>query len=168
MAETEEQLADLTTHHIEGIARMGNKPFKVSLFSQIDGNLWTGGCPVDKAPGHFKYIVSLYPWGMYNHHDHQVYTETALFDSHDGVDEERVRHLAEYVNICRAKGPTLVHCQAGLNRSALVAATALILEGMPAAEAIKLMREKRCDAVLCNPAFEKWLLSFSTSTGKAK
>lgn len=154
----EEQQADLTTHHIEGIARMGNKPFRVSLFSKIDGNLWTGGCPIEEAPKHFKYIVSLYPWGAYNHHDHQVYTETALFDSHDGVDEERVRLLAEYVNLCRAKGPTLVHCQAGLNRSALVAGTALVLGGMEPAEAIKLLREKRCDAVLCNEAFERWLL----------
>ena len=153
-----ELLADLESHHIEGIARMGNKPFKVTLFSHIVGNLWTGGCPVSEAPKEFKFIVSLYPWGIYNSHDHQVYTETALFDSEEGVDEERVYLLAQYVNECLKLGPTLVHCQAGLNRSALVAATALIMGGMKPVDAIALLREKRCDAVLCNPAFEKWLL----------
>jgi hypothetical protein len=152
-------LADLTSHRIEGIARMGNIPFSVPLLSQIDGNLWTGGCPASEAPTEFKYIVSLYPWGKYRVHDHQVYTETKLFDSHDGVDEERVILLAEYVNLCRARGMTLVHCQAGLNRSALVAATALILGGMAPAEAVKLLREKRSVVVLCNPAFEQWLMA---------
>jgi hypothetical protein len=29
--------------------------------------------------------------------------------------------------------------------------------GMEPAEAIALLREKRCDAVLCNSAFEQWL-----------
>lgn len=152
-----EDLADLTSHHIEGIARMGNKPFKVSLFSHIDGNLWTGGCPVGAAPEQFKFIISLYPWGSYHVHDHQVHTETALFDAEDGVDEERVVLLAHYVNLCRKRGLTLVHCQAGLNRSALVATYALILDGMNPEDAINLLREKRCDAVLCNPGFERWL-----------
>lgn len=32
--------------------------------------------------------------------------------------------------------------------------------GRSAAEAIQLMREKRCDAVLCNKTFEKWLLNY--------
>ena len=153
------ELADLTSHRIEGIARMGNIPFSVPLLSQIDGNLWTGGCPVSAVPTEFKYIVSLYPWGRYRRHDHQVYTETKLFDGEDGVDEARVILLAEYVNLCRARGMTLVHCQAGLNRSSLVAATALILGGMAPAKAIQLLREKRSVAVLCNPEFERWLMA---------
>jgi len=61
------------------------------------------------------------------------------------------------VNACREDGPTLVHCQAGLNRSSLVAARALVLGGMTADDAIALIREKRSPACLCNPAFERWL-----------
>jgi protein-tyrosine phosphatase len=149
--------ADLTTHHIEGIARMGNKPFKVTLFSQIDRNLWTGGCPIVKAPEHFKFIVSLYPLEPYEIHGHQIVTQARLFDHGEMPDAEVLKVLADHVNRCVLVGPTLVHCQAGLNRSGLVAGLALIRMGMEPAEAIALLREKRCDAVLCNSAFEQWL-----------
>jgi hypothetical protein len=57
----------------------------------------------------------------------------------------------------RKTGPCLVHCQAGLNRSSLVVARVLMLEGATADEAIGLLREKRSPACLCNPAFEEWL-----------
>ena len=60
-------------------------------------------------------------------------------------------------NACRAIGPVLVHCQAGLNRSGLVTALALMRAGRSSKDAIDLLREKRCDAVLCNPAFHMWL-----------
>mgnify|MGYP001561544085 FL=1 len=66
--------------------------------------------------------------------------------------------LGAIVNGFAKRGPTLVHCQAGLNRSGLVAANALRLRGMPASEAIALLRRQRSPAVLCNSAFEEWLL----------
>jgi protein-tyrosine phosphatase len=54
----------------------------------------------------------------------------------------------------------LVHCQAGLNRSNLIAALALMrLTGCDAAAAIALLREKRSPLVLCNEAFEQYLLA---------
>ena len=54
-----------------------------------------------------------------------------------------------------------MHCQAGLNRSSLVVAIALLLSGEVSTgqEAIDLIREKRDPACLCNPAFEKWVRS---------
>jgi protein-tyrosine phosphatase len=51
------------------------------------------------------------------------------------------------------KGKTLVHCQAGLNRSGLVAAVALMKLGRTADEAIKLLRDSRSPMVLCNDTF---------------
>lgn len=156
-------LADLTTHHIEGIAREGMTPFKVSLFSQIDGNLWSGGCPRVSAPEHFKFIVNLYPWEPYRCHPHQALLQIQLFDSGEVPPEETLVALATTVNAFRKAGPTLVHCQAGLNRSGLVTALALILSGMEPAFAIQRMREKRCDAVLCNKAFEGWLRDYQSS-----
>lgn len=155
-----DQLADLTTHHIEGIAREGNTPFKVSLFSQIDGNLWSGGCPRDTAPAHFKFIFSLYPWEPYRIHEHQVILQARLFDHSELPDRGLLTMLAGAVNLARAVGPTLVHCQAGLNRSGLISALALITGGMKPAKAVALLREKRCDAVLCNRAFESFVLGF--------
>ena len=65
--------------------------------------------------------------------------------------------IATWVNTCRETAPTLVHCQAGLNRSSLVAARALVLGGRTPDEAITLIRRKRSPACLCNPAFERWL-----------
>ena len=67
--------------------------------------------------------------------------------------------LAHEVNRRRDLGQTiLVHCQVGLNRSATVVALALMLRGMKAADAIRLLREKRHRLVICNPHFERWLL----------
>lgn len=58
----------------------------------------------------------------------------------------------------------LVTCQMGRNRSAFVAALAIhILTGMPGRKALRLVRERRRDAVgvkaLANPAFQKYLLA---------
>ena len=50
------------------------------------------------------------------------------------------------------------NCQAGLNRSNLIAAQTLIFNGYAAREAIDLLREKRGPAVLCNQSFEQFLL----------
>lgn len=151
------EYADLDTHHIEGIAREGNKAFSVSLFSNIGENLIVGGCPRGAAPEWIKFIISLYPWEPYETHEGQVVTKAFLYDQGGTPNGPLVDALAKHVNECRAMGPTLVHCQAGLNRSNLVAARALILAGRTPDEAINLLREKRCDAVLCNASFERWL-----------
>jgi protein-tyrosine phosphatase len=151
------ELADFESHKIEGFAREGGKNFRVSLYSHIVGNLWTGGCPNPEAPQEFQFIVCLYPWEPYGIHDHQVMTTAKLFDA-PGIPCERLLYmLAAHVNECMKIGKTLVHCQAGLNRSGLIAGLALITQGMKPDEAIALLREKRCDAVLCNRVFENWL-----------
>ncbi len=151
------ELSDFTSHHIEGIAREGNIPFSVPLYSQIDGNLWMSGCPRGSVPEQFKFVISLYPWEHYAVLEHQIITQAQLFDSADVPDEGVLLAIARYVNEARKVAPTLVHCQAGLNRSGLITALALIESGATADEAITLLREKRCLAVLCNKAFEGWL-----------
>lgn len=158
-AATKDQFADLDSHHIEGIAAHGNTPFRVPLFSHIAGNLYVGGCPVGAVPEQFRFVVCLYPWGMgsYTLHASQVFVQAHLYDSAAMPDSGTVDAIAKAVLGFMAAGPTLVHCQAGLNRSGLVSARALILDGMPPADAIRLLREKRSEAVLCNPAFERWL-----------
>ena len=72
---------------------------------------------------------------------------------------EFILNLAAEVNELCEQGPTLVHCQAGLNRSSLIAAVALILAGVvdSGAEAAALLRERRSPACLCNQSFERWL-----------
>lgn len=150
-------LADFENHRIEGFATHGGQ-FSVPLFSQIEGNLWMGGCPVIAPPKEFEFVVSLYPWGDYSLHLHQLTLRWALYDSKDQpLDRERLLAVAGMVKKFMAMGPTLVHCQAGLNRSGLITALTLMLHGMTAQAAIDMLREKRCSEVLCNKHFEEWL-----------
>lgn len=152
------RLADLETHRIEGIAHMGNTPFSVPLFSQINETLWQGGCPVGEAPEEFDFIINLYPWEPYRVHDHQVSHIHTMYDSQTLADTRLIEYLSDLVNDCRKQGRTLVHCQAGLNRSAFITALALIKDGNAPEATIALLRTKRSPAVLCNSTFEKFLL----------
>lgn len=149
-------LADFASHRIEGFVS-GYGPISTPLFSQIDGNLWMGGCPVVALPKEFQFVINLYPWGEYELHHHHVSTSARLFDHGEMPDEKLLHALAAHVNECRAIGPTLVHCQAGLNRSGLVTALALMKAGKSSKDAVELLREKRTDAVLCNSVFHMWL-----------
>jgi hypothetical protein len=152
--------ADLTSHHIEGIAREGNKPFSMPLITHVVGNLWQGGCIGGvQLSDDFEFVVSLYPWEKYTIGPSTVRVEVKLFDSGEMPDERVLHDIARTINAFRTKGKTLVHCQAGLNRSSLVTALALMLDGMTAEDAIVLLREKRSPAVLCNETFERWLLA---------
>lgn len=151
---------DPTEQRMSGVAFHGNTPFDVPYISEIVPGLWQGGCRDGLVlPEHIKHVVSLYPWESYSHeHDLDSAINVRMYDS---VEQgfEQVDALAAWVNVCRSNAPTLVHCQAGLNRSSLVAARALILGGTVPSFAIALLREKRSPACLCNPAFEEWLLS---------
>lgn len=155
---------DLTSHHIRGFARAAieaGKParFDVPLISHIEGNLWVGGC-IDgvRLDDDFRHVVSLYKWERYAIGPFTKRVEVEMYDSDEVPDAEELGALAAMVNTFLAKGKTLVHCQAGLNRSNLVAATALILAGREPADAIALLRERRSPVVLCNEAFEAWLM----------
>lgn len=155
-----DELTDFTSQHIEGIAREGNKQFSVPLVTQVDENLWQGGCKNGvKLPSFFKHVISLYPWERFSiAHPLDSFLEVRLYDSGDMPDIAQLYSVAEWINVCRKHGKTLVHCQAGLNRSGLVTALALFLGGMKPVAAIALLRHSRCPAVLCNPVFKKWLL----------
>ena len=143
-----------------GVTRLGNKPFDVPFISELDDNLWQGGCQNGLVlPPFVEHIISLYPWERYEvRHNLKSSLSVVMYDSED-QSFAQVDGIAAWVNTCRADGPTLVHCQAGLNRSSLVATRALILGGMGPKAAIRRVRERRSPACLCNPSFEEWLLS---------
>jgi hypothetical protein len=161
MIDAQRLQADLQTHHIEGIATQGNTQFSCPLITAIDDNFWQGGC-VDgvNLQGYFKHIISLYPWERYNPGaDLDSFTEVRLYDGPTVPDTDQLFLLAHHINFCRDHGRTLVHCQAGLNRSGLLAGLALVLKGDDPAEAIAKLRKNRTPAVLCNKKFEGWLLN---------
>jgi len=126
--------------------------------SHIEGNLWIGACPDSKLPDFFVYVLNLYQSEPYGTHPNTVVRTQRMDDSDVLPDAEVLEDLADWVNEKRALGPTLVHCQAGLIRSAIVAALALSRSGMAPTEAIALLRRKRSSDVLFNNAFERWLL----------
>ena len=157
--------ADFSSHHIEGYAHAAYKRglpsyFDVPLISHIEGGLWMGGCRAHTPlPSHFDLVVSLYKWERYLLPEGAVLREVEMFDSADVPDPSLIMSLArEVVDALESGQDVLVHCQAGLNRSGLISATALTLMGRSPEESIALLREKRCDLVLCNESFENWLL----------
>lgn len=139
---------------------MGGHVIDVPLISEITDGFYQGGCIVGVLlPDNIDFILSLYPWEQYMLHPHQTRKEVTMYD-HDGMpDLDQLHQLAEEINIRRLTECVLVHCQAGLNRSGLVASLALIKSGMKPSDAIQLLRSKRSPAVLCNKTFENYLLS---------
>lgn len=147
---------------MRGRAYHGNTYFDVPYISEIVPGFYQGGCQDGLVlPRTIEHVVSLYMWEQYVRHDGvKTFREVEMYDSNDGPDRDNVIELATLVNECRAKGPTLVHCQAGLNRSGLIAGAALVLDGLTPEQAIATLRESRSPAVLCNRTFESWLLNF--------
>lgn len=152
---------DPTRQRMVGTAVHGNTPFDVPYVTPITDDLWTGGCTNGLIlPPEVDHVVSLYPWESYRSTRRLKSTMAVkLYDADDEPDRNLIYGLAEWVNACRRDGVTLVHCQAGLNRSALVAGLALVLSGDAAVggDAIAMLRDARSPAVLCNPAFTRWL-----------
>lgn len=151
---------DPLTRRMTGVAAHGLIPFSVPFMTEIAHNLWQGGCADGLVlPAEIKHVVSLYPWESYTaKHELTTAVHVRMLDGL-GEDMGLIDDLARWVRACRKSGPVLSHCQAGLNRSSLVTAKVLMLDGYTAAEAIRLIREKRSPACLCNPAFEAWLLT---------
>lgn len=148
-------------------ARGMDPTLDVPLIQHVEGGLYQGGClerprwgPAEPVtlPSGFDYVLSLYQWGL-------QYTlpegcERDIITMYDSLQQgfEQVEELASGVADRLANGQVcLIHCQAGLNRSGLIAARTLMLRGHTADEAIALLREKRSPIVLCNDAFEEYL-----------
>lgn len=145
----------------KGIAAHGETPFDTTLFTEIGPLLWMGGTPSDVGglPFEFEAVLNLAPWWKYPYDEERVdMLQEKMYDSIDQpLGREKIWNLAAWA-FKRAKTKrTLIHCQAGLNRSGLITGAVLMLRGMSADEAIETLRDKRSSAVLCNPAFEQWL-----------
>lgn len=151
---------DPTVQRMVGVSAHRYLSFNVPYVTEIADNLWQGGCRNGLIlPRFFKHLVSLYMVEQYKV-KHELDSKFSI-KAYDSVDQstDQIDAVAAWVNTARQSGPVLVHCQAGLNRSGLVVARALMLNGMSSDAAIRLIRERRSPAVLCNPAFEGWLRS---------
>lgn len=152
-------------HRMRGQAIHGGY-FDVPLISCVgnvrtSGQLWQGGCIGGLSlPDDFDFVLSLYPWEAYHIGPDTERVEVKMYDSLDqGL--EQIDELAdEVVRRLRGRQKVLVHCQAGLNRSGLLAATILKKLGYTGQEAIDKLRESRgTSEVLCNATFEQHILN---------
>ena len=84
------------------------------------------------------------------------------------IDPVRIGHAASLVTVVlQREGKVLIHCTGGLNRSAVVAARAIeIFVGCTPREAVALLRKQRDEYVLCNRAFERWVLGEALPTAE--
>lgn len=146
-----------------GVTAHGNISFNVPFISEVTSTLWQGGCQQGLVlPDHITDLVSLYPWEQYTL-DHELRSSLTvrMYDAQIEPDENEIFSIARWINQRQEMGGTvLVHCQAGLNRSGLLAATSLILSGVVdnGEAAIKKLRDSRSEAVLCNSSFGNWLM----------
>lgn len=153
---------DPRVQHITGLVQSHglHQYIDIPFISEIAPNLWQGGCQDGLVlPEFFSHLLSLYTRESYTvRHSLRTRHEVQMYDA---VDQSmaQVDRWARWVNARRRTGPVLVHCQAGLNRSGLIVARALMLEGMTADEAIRTVRRYRSSYVLCNEAFEAYLRS---------
>lgn len=140
--------------------------FDVPFISHIEGNLYQGGCKDGLVlPESIDHVFALYakkPYIIQNRPGKppvQV-TEVLMNDVDVMPPFSTVLSLARDVHEACGKGRTLVHCEAGLNRSGLIAGATLVLSGYSPEQAIWLLRHKRSPAVLTNPSFHKFLIGF--------
>lgn len=128
---------------------------------EIVSGLWMGGNRDEPRHDKFHAVLSL-DWG-----GSKDITDDAIerMDWHfqDGAYLPDLRELEEAVGWAWRQWysgkPTLVRCQAGLNRSGLVVARLLIDTGMEAVQAIQLIRDKRSPDALFNAVFHDYLLT---------
>lgn len=125
-------------------------------YHEIVPNLFLGSQPssIDK----FKYVFAMNGRPTYWIPVGKMVFCRPFHDCELVPDVEMLHDTAEMVLECSKKGPTLVHCMAGINRSSLIVGLALVKSGMAPKDAIALIREKRSKMCLSNETFAAWLL----------
>ena len=142
-----------------------------SLYSEIAPNLFMGGTDdldVIQLPARnrkrddlpFEAIVTMYAWARPADWQIQEFRYGVPDASIADIDLRRLREAVDFgFNRWKSGDRVLVRCQAGLNRSGLVTALILMLDGLSAADAIKAIRTNRAELALFNHDFVTWLLS---------
>jgi protein-tyrosine phosphatase len=126
-------------------------------WSEIVPGLWQGGDAVSPV-GRFDHVVSLCAWGQQRTPGPADQTEWFIADGPVPEPEQRIWDLAEEVGERLDDGEqVLVRCQMGINRSGLIVASTLLLQGWTADEAIDRIRARRDPLALSNSHFVAWL-----------
>lgn len=154
------EILKLPTRYTLGVNGVTLETELFPLISKVAGDLYMGGVQQGvQLPDEFEFVVSLCDNVRYALPRTTTNLQVTMYDSLEMPPDAELRALASAVNEFREAGTVFVHCQAGLNRSALIVATALLESGeFGSAEfVIKFLRDLRSEMVLSNPAFEAWL-----------
>lgn len=143
-------------------------PFTSSPWDEIVPGLWLGCHQYDDGNAklakavvtdEFDLVVSLWSWP--GHGPSEGVEEIRFRISDDVLKPDEVTELedlARTVNIAlMADRKVLVRCRAGLNRSALLVAMVMRIQGYDADSAISYIRGIRSPYALCNQYFEWYL-----------
>ncbi len=109
----------------------------------------------------FDTVVSMYHRDGYDPSEEVAHHEFLFADSENFSQknqEKAARAAIEVVDAFLSNKKVLVRCQAGLNRSSLVAAMALNRLGYHPEDTVQLIRERRSPWALCNETFAEFLL----------
>lgn len=163
MTDLEQWVTDLDSFPITGYDPKSRRYINLPLISKITDKLFVGGCePYLDLPDFIDHVVSMYPWGKYSLNDNQTRDEFQMYDSEGSVDEQMLFEAVESAVAALEEGKTvLIHCQAGINRSNLVASFVLMTRlDISGAEAIAMLRELRDPYILSNSDFEAYVRNY--------
>jgi hypothetical protein len=149
---------------------MKSKYSEPDLYSEIKPGLWIGGTdpednvnrggrlPTVNDPKEFDAVVSLDAWSR----PFGWYIKEFRYGFPDGgLTPEIIKELDEIacwaLSQWKTGSRTLIRCQAGMNRSAFVAALVLGKAGVAAKDSISLIRRKRHVDALSNKYFVEYL-----------
>jgi hypothetical protein len=141
-----------------------------NLYSEILPNLFISGTLDEDVvqrgkstlslaqPAPFDSVVCMYghanPIGYYVREQRFGIADAEL----DEDSKPEIRQLAQWLHSEWKMGKrAAAKCQAGWNRSGLIAALVLLHEGFSSEDAIALIREKRSPNALCNPHFVAYI-----------
>lgn len=151
---------DFSQHRITGYVAHTGQWLDVPLVSHVTGSFYQGGCMGGvKLPDEFDFVLSLYPWEQYELGPDTERVEVRMYDSLNQALDQVTSLANQVIDQLEAGRNVLVHCQAGLNRSGLLAARVLTLRGYTGDEAVEKLRAQRSPMVLCNPTFESYIRS---------
>jgi hypothetical protein len=131
------------------------------LWTQVSETLWFGGTPeadLGGRYGRFKFIVDCVGIGGRYRRGDSALLIAPFPDSSPPPKLALVNALADFAIAGMRQGFTLIHCQQGNNRSALIAAAALVRAGIcDKRQVVRFLREKRKPEVLSNSSFAKMI-----------
>lgn len=134
-----------------------------SPWDEVVSRLWLGSSEMAYPRDEFDAVVSVFDW----HYDREAWLPPQgiphlvmpFYDSSSIPDKKWFDVITTFIHTFHSNGNSvLIRCQAGLNRSSLVAAVYLCEEyGLGADIVIDMIRGARSQDCLFNMKFENWL-----------